>query len=47
VELDSDFENRIYGLKCIVDLHAAPECPNGMEHSDSRYGQYIGLQKVT
>jgi hypothetical protein len=39
VELGSYFENKIYGLKCIVDLHAAPESPNGMEHRDSRDGQ--------
>lgn len=34
----SDFEIRIYGLKCIIDLHAAPGSQNGMEHSASRDG---------
>ncbi|CAL5037542.1 unnamed protein product [Urochloa decumbens] len=27
-----------YGLKCIIDLHAAPGSQNGMEHSASRDG---------
>lgn len=30
--------SRIYGLKCIIDLHAAPGSQNGMEHSASRDG---------
>ena len=34
----SDFEIRIYGLKCIIDLHTAPGSQNGMEHSASRDG---------
>uniref|UniRef100_A0A0D3H1H5 Uncharacterized protein n=2 Tax=Oryza TaxID=4527 RepID=A0A0D3H1H5_9ORYZ len=34
----SDFDIRIYGLKCIIDLHAAPGSQNGMEHSASRDG---------
>ncbi|XP_034600991.1 probable glucan 1,3-beta-glucosidase A isoform X1 [Setaria viridis] len=29
---------QIYGLKCIIDLHAAPGSQNGMEHSASRDG---------
>jgi aryl-phospho-beta-D-glucosidase BglC (GH1 family) len=28
----------IFGLKCIIDLHAAPGSQNGMEHSASRDG---------
>ncbi|XP_026395747.1 glucan 1,3-beta-glucosidase-like [Papaver somniferum] len=27
-----------YGIKCIIDLHAAPGSQNGMEHSSSRDG---------
>ncbi|KAL5728755.1 hypothetical protein ACHQM5_001800 [Ranunculus cassubicifolius] len=27
-----------YNIKCIIDLHAAPCSPNGMEHSASRDG---------
>jgi aryl-phospho-beta-D-glucosidase BglC (GH1 family) len=38
MELGSDFEIRTYGLKCIIDLHAAPGSQNGMEHSASRDG---------
>ncbi|KAM0852832.1 hypothetical protein ACQ4PT_051494 [Festuca glaucescens] len=29
---------QIFGLKCIIDLHAAPGSQNGMEHSASRDG---------
>ncbi|PIN08789.1 Glucan 1,3-beta-glucosidase [Handroanthus impetiginosus] len=29
---------RSFGIKCIVDLHAAPGSQNGMEHSASRDG---------
>ncbi|XP_062233306.1 probable glucan 1,3-beta-glucosidase A isoform X1 [Phragmites australis] len=29
---------KYYGLKCIIDLHAAPGSQNGMEHSASRDG---------
>ncbi|CAM0871367.1 unnamed protein product [Alopecurus aequalis] len=29
---------QVYGLKCIIDLHAAPGSQNGMEHSASRDG---------
>ncbi|KAK3123698.1 hypothetical protein QOZ80_8AG0634720 [Eleusine coracana subsp. coracana] len=37
--LDSAFYwAQIYGLKCIIDLHAAPGSQNGMEHSASRDG---------
>jgi hypothetical protein len=47
----SDFEIRIYGLKCIIDLHAAPGSQNGMEHSASRDGSVdwpseVNIQKT-
>ena len=29
---------RKYGLKVIIDLHAAPDSQNGYEHSSSRDG---------
>ncbi|XP_051117883.1 probable glucan 1,3-beta-glucosidase A isoform X2 [Andrographis paniculata] len=37
--LDNAFSwAQTFGIKCIIDLHAAPESQNGMEHSASRDG---------
>ncbi|KAJ8544059.1 hypothetical protein K7X08_025677 [Anisodus acutangulus] len=37
--LDNAFSwSQAYNLKCIIDLHAAPDSQNGMEHSASRDG---------
>ncbi|XP_037459303.1 probable glucan 1,3-beta-glucosidase A isoform X2 [Triticum dicoccoides] len=42
---------QVYGLKCIIDLHAAPGSQNGMEHSASRDGSVdwpseVNIQKT-